>query len=393
MARLVLVQASDHQLERNGIAAGRSFDGWSHVPGDPGAAAVAARCPAYVIDDGPTLTVYGPDGSTVGPLDGLAGDGELERAAAVAGRTGAEDLLRAALDPRNGDSEVRLADLCRVLGVPLPLVYGDVESDAPAQTAARPDVGVALMHAPAAAVAANAPLTGQSAWTVPLGTQWSWVTWDGDGTPASLPAVAAGLSSGEREPVLAYWWSGQRAGFVLAVKGHLVAAHEWGAGVTFDIEATAPAAEALSREFRVPEQRFAITALLRRGDADPQDLLRELLVLLRAPADLVGLDWAGVTERAAGTRGALRTPKLSVMRAIGHAVREQPTATPLERVMRERPPWYRGLSLAAGVAMALSTAIMVAARLLGARISGWWLAVGVVTTAAFLWDVRPRRKR
>jgi hypothetical protein len=392
--RLVLVRASDYHLERAGVPAGRSLDGWSQVYGDPAAAAAAARSPALVIEDGPTLTIYAPDGSVAGPLDGSSGPDELRRVASLtglAGEPGAAEVLRAALAP-HGDPELRLADLCRTLGVPLDLVFATGEADAAAAPVPGADVGVVLMRSPVPAVAASAPLTRQSAWAVPLGPQWTWLTWDGDGAPAPLPAVAATLSSGEREPALAYWWSPHRGGFVLAVKGHVVAAHEWGAGVPVDVEATGPAAGALSREFRVSDQRLAIVALLRRDDP-PADLLIELLGLLRIPTDLVGLGWPAVVDRAAGTPDAVHTPRLSTIQAIGHAVRERPPSGPLDRVLRERPLWYRVLNLVVGITMALSTVVLFVARAAGASISVWWLVTGVVTTALFLRDARPRRKR
>ncbi len=261
-----------------------------------------------------------------------------------------------------------------------------------ARAARTVDVGVTLIRRPVAAVSGYAAMTGQSAWTVPLGRQWSWIAWDGDGVPAALPTTAEILTAGEREPALSVWWSAEAAGFALAVNGHVVAAHEWGG----DAHDPAAAAGRLSQEFRVPDEQARIAALLTRSGGDPKDLLRELLMILRGPADMVGLDWSALAQRAAGTPGAVHTAKLSTADALRQgfrqAMRDDPPGGGYTQVTRERPGWYRLLNLVGAIAMALSTVILFLIwRWHG--VSGWWVVTGVIVTAVFAWDARPRSRR
>lgn len=286
-----------------------------------------------------------------------------------------------------------------------------------------PDVGIVLVNRPADAVAADAPLTGQACHVVPLGARWSWLAWDGTHVATPLPTVAEVLSAGEAEPVLACWWAPgragfgpgragfgpgragfgpsragpgpSRAGFVLAHRGKLVAGHEWGGGAPATDGSMALAAARLSEAFRVPAAKPEIRALLPRTDADVRETLHELLTILRAPTEPVGLDQDALVAMAAAAPGSVHTPKLSRLAAVRHAYREAPPTNELEGVLRCRPWWWRASFRAGGIALAVATVVMFVGRYAWDLPIPWWLQVaGVVFTPVYLYEGRrPRRPR
>ncbi|MFI6784819.1 hypothetical protein [Micromonospora sp. NPDC050276] len=254
---------------------------------------------------------------------------------------------------------------------------------------AEPESGVVLVYAPVASAAADGPLALQSAWTVPLGTQWSVHVWDGQGQPTA-PVHAAEALGGAGRATLAYWWSTRNAGFLLTRDGRVAGAHEWGSTVVTTPESTARVGRALAEEFRLTEQVPSVITLLRRTDLAPSDALAALCRLLRVPAEMIGLTAEELARWAAAVPGAVHTEKLPVMAAVVHSVREAPPDTVLDELSARRPGWYRLLN---GVVAAVMAAVTAVLALLWQQevMSGWWVLLGVATTASYAWGLRPGR--
>jgi hypothetical protein len=114
--------------------------------------------------------------------------------------------------------------------------------------------------------------------------------------------------------------------------------------------------------------------------------------VLRVPADLVGLGQAELVAAARSAPGARHVPRLSPLRAVAHALRETPADTVVDRAVRERPTWYRVLNAIIAVLMAFFTFVLYL-NWHWDTISGWWVALGAVTTLGYAVSVHPRRRR
>ncbi|NES14753.1 MULTISPECIES: hypothetical protein [Micromonospora] len=370
-------------------------NGWSRVDADMAALSVTTRAASFLlrVDDVGTLSllVHGPDGGATGPLDAASTEAELAQAVGIFGLPDGAGVLRQALAPAASaryDTAARLADVCRALGAPLELLTVDpTDPQREPEKPAQPEAGVVLVYAPVAVAAAAGPLALQSAWTVPLGTQWSMHVWDGDGQPTAPVHAAEALGDAGRV-TLAYWWSARTAGVLLTRDGRVAGAHEWGSAVVATPESTARLGRALAEEFRLPEQVLAVITLLRRTDLAPSDTLAALCMLLRLPAEIVGLTAEELARWAASVPGAVHTEKLPVMAAVVHSVREAPPDTVLDELSARRPGWYR---LANGVVAAVMAAATALLALLWRQevASGWWVLLGVATTVSYAWGLRP----
>jgi hypothetical protein len=76
--------------------------------------------------------------------------------------------------------------------------------------------------------------------------------------------------------------------------------------------------------------------------------------------------------------GAVHTPAITGVAAFRHAMRS--TATPPDR----------RVDGAIALVMGLATVVLAAVWRWGG-ISGWWVLLGVLTTIAYAWGVRPRK--
>ncbi|WP_329106965.1 hypothetical protein OG792_02520 [Micromonospora sp. NBC_01699] len=381
-------------------------DGWTRLRSsgadgegtDLAALSVAARTPACRLrvdgDGGLRLSAYGPDGGSVGPLDGTCAESDALAVAALFGLPdGAAVLHRALTSPSTGyHPTARLADACRALGLPLELLTpaGSAPVTARAAAPAQPEVGVVLMYAPARVAAADAPLTTQSAWTVPVDESRSLHLWDGRGQRASL-ALAAEVLADKRWATLAYWWSERTAGFVLTRRNRVAGAHEWGGGAPVTPEATARAGRQLAEEFGIPEQALTVTALLRRTDLVPVAALTELGELIGVPVDVIGRGAGELADWAATVPGAVRTERMGFAAAVVHSVREYSAKPPKADPYHPRPRWQRILSGVRLLVFVPILALGVAGWLRG-EVSGWWVLLGVVLTADAAWGLRPGRR-
>jgi hypothetical protein len=345
-----------------------SYDGWSRLDRDPREIGKLTRAFACALRLDPELqvTTYGPDGDARSDA----------RATALPGGAGLLRQARTYQDPRYSP-RARLTDACRALGVPLALLLPQ-PAPPPAGAVPAPRTAVVVVARPGPAAAADAVLTGQSAWTVPLGPRWSLHFWDGDGTPAS-PAAAARVLSGRR-PAAACWWSADEAGFVVVRGGKPVAGHQWGGRAPVTPESSAAAGRVLAAEFGIPDLAVTLTATLRRRDLAPADALASLFDLLGLPGAGAGrATTASLAAWAATEPTAVHTPRMSGMAAVRRAVRA--TAPP-------RTPWRRLIDGGIAVVMGLSTAVL-ALLWEGGGVSGWWVVAGVLATAGYAWGLRP----
>ncbi|MEU4241843.1 hypothetical protein [Actinoplanes sp. NPDC026619] len=284
-------------------------DGWSRLRRDPREIGAVTRSAAYALihQSGVRITGYHPDGSVA----------EGPGAATMAGGAA---LLRQVLahdEPRYTPA-ARLADVCRALGVPPELLVDRPPRRLPIPA---PRTAVVLVGLDLAAAAADAVLTRQSSWTVPLTPQWSMQVWDGAGRAA--PGTSAAYVLAGRNPAVALWWSAREAGLVVVHGSKLVAGHQWGDWAPITPESTAAAGRVLAADFAVPDQALSLTALLRRRDLAPAQAVASLVALLRLPdAGLGRLSASALASWSATVPGAVRTPQLSGLAAIRHAVRE-----------------------------------------------------------------------
>ncbi|GAA2615579.1 hypothetical protein [Paractinoplanes durhamensis] len=311
---LFVVRATAHRI---GALAGREAatavvaesDGWCRLRRDPRDIGVATRAVAYALRRDPELLVtgYQPDGTvTDGP-----------EAATIAGGAA---LLRQVLahDESRYTPVARLADACRALGVPPQLLLESPPRRLPIPV---PRTGVVLVGLDPAAAAADAVLTRQSSWTVPFAPRWTLHLWDGAGR--ATPTTTAAYVLAGRNPAVALWWSAREAGFVVVHGSKLVAGHQWGGWAPVTPESTAAAGRVLADDFGVPDQALSLTALLRRRDFAPTQAVTSLVALLGLPDAGLGRQGAAGLAAWAGTvPGAVRTPQLSGLAAIRHAVRE-----------------------------------------------------------------------
>lgn len=379
------VRASAHRIARLAgpdVAEVRSErDGWSRLDRDPrdvGATTRALACVLRLDDDGwLQVTAYAPDGS--------AADGpEAARTAGLPAGVGLLERVLGHTDPRYTD-RARLTDACRALGVPPALLLEPGPATPPPATPA-PRTEVVLVARDAAGAAADAPLTGQAAWTVPLGAGWSMQHTDGTG-PAT-PATVVAQVLGDRQPAIACWWSADEAGFVLVHKGQPVAGHQWGGWAPDD---TAEAGRLLAADFGVPDQAVSVTALLRRRDVAPADALAEVFALLGLPgAGLGRATAADLAAWSAATPAAIHTPHLGKVAAVRHAMREAPPENVLDELSARRPLWYRALNGAVAVAMTITTVVLV---IFWRRqeLSVWWVVASTLVTVSYAWGLRPAR--
>jgi len=391
--RLSVLWASGHRLAGYGVT-GRSMDGWTVVPAEA-LAELARRCrrPGCAIDDGPAVTVVGPDGDAV-RLDGAATLPDAARAATLLGQPDAAGLVHRALsvDSPFYDEPARVVDVCRAVGIPAALLAPDESTmDGPAVDATA-DVGFVLLRLDATTAAAEAPLARHSAWVLPMGRGWALHVWDGQAPRQPLPDTAIGFSHGANRFALAVWWAADRAGFLFARSGRAVSAHEWSPRVDLGVGHTAEAGRTLSSAFRVPDRALDVTSALRRSPARPVEALVELLTLLGVPTDLVGRTGEELIEAARSAPGAVHTPRLSPLRAVAHALRETPADTAVDRAMRERPAWYRLLNAAVASVMAFLTVVLFVNWRWGS-IEWWWVALSAATTLSYAAAVRPGRRR
>jgi hypothetical protein len=225
---------------------------------------------------------------------------------------------------------------------------------------------------------ADAGLTGQSAWTVPVSPQWTLYFWDGAGR--QTPTANAALALAGRHPAVACWWSGETAGFVVVHGSKRVAGHQWGGGpAPITPESTAAAGRVLAADFGVPDQALAVIGLLRRTDLAPPDALASLFGLLGLPETGVGrATTASLSAWAATLPTAVHTPRMTTMAAIR------------SEFAGARALWQRLLNGAIAVLMLLATGTLAVVWQWGG-ISGWWVLLGALTTASYAWGLRPRR--
>jgi hypothetical protein len=358
-------------------------DGWCRLDRDPrevGAATRTVACALRVDDETLLVTAYGPDGA-------VATDDDAPRLAGLPAGAGLLHRARTFHDPRYSD-RARLADACRALGVP-PALMAPAAARPAAPAGPRP-TGVVLVRAAAPAAAADAALTGQSAWTVPLAPQWSLHVWDGAGRAA--PPVAAADALALNRPTVACWWSADTAGLVV-VHRKRVAAHEWGGRAPVTPESAAQAGRVLAADFGVPDLAVAVTALLRRRDRAPAEALAELFTLLGLPGVGIGRATGPELARWAATvPAAVHTERLGMVAAVRRSVRDAPPGSVLEELSARRPLWYRLLNGAVAVFMALATTALAVLWQAG-ELSGWWVLLGAAATVSYAWGLRPARRR
>ncbi|RKR89980.1 hypothetical protein BDK92_4344 [Micromonospora pisi] len=409
---ILAVRATSHRLRTLGAAAPdrmwHEADGWTRLTTstagaddvaapEPAGISVAARVPACLItvdDGGLRLTACGPDGVAVGPLDAGCTEADAASAVTLFGLPDGTGLLHRALSSPSPayDRPARLADVCRCLGMPLELLTpaGSDGAVVVARPAGGPEAGVVLVYAPAVVAAAEAPLTRQSAWTVPVDGLRSLHLWDGRGPRANL-TVAAEVLADRRWPTITYWWSERTAGFMLTRRKRVVGAHEWGGDAPVTPEGTARAGRQLAEQFGVAEQALTVIGLLRRTDLPPKQALVELGELLDLPVEMVGRTAGELAEWAGSVPGAIRTERLSLAGAVIHSVREHRMKSPPEDLYHARPMWQRllsGLTLLVFVPMT----VFFAASWLRGEGSGWWVLLGLVLTLDMAWGVRPGRR-
>jgi hypothetical protein len=247
-----------------------------------------------------------------------------------------------------------------------------------------------LVQATVPASAAAAPLTGQSAWTVPVGSIWSLHLWDCAGDPARAGAIGAALFTAVAKPVLALWWSAGRAGLVLFQKGMSPSECCWPASGRSSID-TLP--EAFATAFPLSAEDTELLAVLLRRDGDsPIRMLALVAEALRLPhhvAGLVGQAPAELVAWAEEADGAVRTPRLGFWGAIRHLRRESPPV--LARLDRDRPG-QRSLPAAAAVFLGMATAVLAVGWGAG-QVSGWWVVLAAATTLWPAWRAVTRRRR
>jgi hypothetical protein len=225
---------------------------------------------------------------------------------------------------------------------------------------------------------ADAALTGQSAWTMPLSARWSLHFWDGEGR--RTPPATAALALAARHPAVACWWSAEAAGFVVVHGSQAVAGHQWGSGpAPVTPESTAVAGKLLAADFGVPEQSLAVIGLLRRTDLAPSDAIASLFALLGLPGAGIGrATTASLAGRAAAVPAAVHTARTSTMAAIR------------SEFVGARALWQRLLNGVVAVLMLLATGTLALVWQWGA-ISGWWVLFGALSTLSYAWRLRPRR--
>jgi hypothetical protein len=306
------VRATAHRIatlagREAAIAVVTEHDGWSRLRRDPRDVGAATRAVAFALRPGDgSATRYLPDGSVAEGAD--------------AAMTGGQSLLRRALthdEPRYTPA-ARLADACRALGVPPQLLVDRPPRRLPVPA---PRTGAVLVGLDLAAAAADAVLARQSSWTVPLVPRWSLHVWDGAGRPA--PSTTAAYALAGRHPAVALWWSARDAGLVVVHGSRLVAGHQWGEWAPITPESTASAGKVLAGDFGVPDQALALTALMRRRDLAPAQAMASLVALLGLPGTGLGrLSATALAAWSATVAGAVRSPELSGLAAIRHAVRE-----------------------------------------------------------------------
>jgi hypothetical protein len=377
-----------------------SVDGSAGGPArtDLGALSVAARAPACLLnvddDGGLRLFAYGPDGSFIGPLDATSAGADVLSAVRLFGLPDGAAVLHRALTSESSSYDVatRVADACRALGLPLELLTptGPDPVTVIGAPPGQPEVGVVLVYAPAVAAAADAPLTRQSAWTVPVDGLRSLHLWDGRGEPINL-TMAAEVLAERRRPTLAYWWSERTAGFLLTRRNRVAGAHEWGGSAPVTPEGTASTGRQLADQFGVPEQALTVIALLRRTDRAPMEALTELGRLLDVPVDIVGWSAAELTDWAASVPGAVRTERLGFAAAVAHSVREDSVKPVRGAHYQHRPAWRRLLN---GLLLLVSgpfTVFFVVSWIRGEG-SGWWVLLGLLLTTEAASGIRPGRR-
>jgi len=306
LEEIFVVRASAYRIARlaDPSAVIGEHDGWSRLDRDPRATGTATRAVACVLRLGTRLEVvtYSPGGPARSSLDAET-------------LPGGESLLRRALTYEDAryTRKARLADACRALGAPVELL------------ACPPAAAPARARAPRTAVVLAGPealgdagLTGQSAWTVPLSPRWCLHFWDGAGRETT--AVTAALVLGGRRPAVAWWWSADEAGFVVAHRSKVAVGHQWGGSAPVTGESTAAAGRLLAGDFGVPDRALAVVGLLRRTDLAPADALALLAETLGLPAAGIGREsTASLVEWAAGVPAAVHTPALTGVAAIRYA--------------------------------------------------------------------------
>jgi hypothetical protein len=246
-----------------------------------------------------------------------------------------------------------------------------------------------LVQATVPASAAAAPLTGQSAWTVPVGSIWSLHLWDCAGDPAHAGAAGAALFTAVAKPALALWWSAGRAGLVLFQHAVPPAECSWPASGRSSTD-TLP--EALAKAFPLSfEDTELLAALLRRDGDSPIRMLALVAEALHLPhrvAGLVGQAPAELVAWAEVAEGAVHTPRLGFWAAIRHLHRETPL---LARLDWDRPG-QRSLPAVTAVFLGLATAALAVGWGAG-QVSGWWVVLGAATTLWPAWRAVTRRRR
>ena len=359
-----VVRASAYRIARLADAAAviGEHDGWSRLDRDPRSTGAATRAFACVLRYGARLEVvtYSPDGSSRSSVDAWT-------------LPGGDSLLRQALTYEDAryTRQARLADACRALGVPVELL---VPTPSPAPAGARAPRTSVVLAGPEAL--GDAGLTGQSAWTVPLSPRWCLHFWDGAGRETT--AVTAALVLGGKRPAVAWWWSADEAGLVVAHGSKAVGGHQWGGSAPVTGDSTAAVGRLLAADFGVPDQALAIVGLLRRTDLTPAGALASLAETLGLPAAGIGrATTASLVEWATGATGAVHTPAMTGMAAIRYAMRS--TAMPPNRRVDGVIALVTGLATG-GLALVWH----------GGGISGWWVLLGVLVTAGSAWGVRRR---
>ncbi|MEV4709623.1 hypothetical protein [Actinoplanes sp. NPDC049316] len=78
--------------------------------------------------------------------------------------------------------------------------------------------------------------------------------------------------------------------------------------------------------------------------------------------------------------------------AVAYSMRHTPPDNLLDELSTRRPGWYRLLNGLIATVMTAATAVLSLLWHWNAW-SGWWVPLGLATTASYAWGLRPGRRR